>query len=136
MSVTARQDAGPGRLATLNPQARLAFWLSVAFAAWCLVMQAASFRSLVPPVGIVPALIFGVIAAGIARGSRRALLAAPVAAAVLLAINMPYIIKDLGDPGDVFDFVWTLVAIPVMITAGIAGWRGGRAGRGATITAS
>lgn len=123
MSVTVKQGAGSGSLSSLSPPGRLTFWLSVAFAVWCLIQQAASFRSLVPPVGLVQAAIFGIIAALVVRGSRRALLAAPIAAAALILISMPYILKDLGHPGDVFDFVWTLVAIPVLAGAAIAGWR-------------
>jgi hypothetical protein len=129
MSVTVKQQAGPRVLSSLNPQARLTFRLSVAFAVWCLIQQAASFRSLVPPVGLIQAVIFGIIAVRVARGSRRALLAAPIAAAVLLLISTPYIVQDLGHPGDVVDFVWTLVAIPLVLSAaaaGIAGWRASR----------
>ena len=110
-------------MSSLSPRVRLTFWLSVAFAVWCVIQQAASFRSLVPPVGLVQAAIFGIIAALVAKGSRRALLAAPIAAVVLLLISMPYIIKDLGHPGDVVDFVWTLVALPLVVGAAIAGWR-------------
>ena len=74
MSVTVKQQAAPRAVSALSPLARLTFWLSAAFASWCVVMQAASFRSLVPPVGLVQAAIFGIIAALIARGSGRALL--------------------------------------------------------------
>jgi hypothetical protein len=127
MSVSVRPKADSRAFPALKPRARLAFWLSAAFAVWCVIMQAASFRSLVPPVGLVQAAIFGIIAARIAKGSTRALLAAPLAAAVLILLSTPYIISDLGHPGDVVDFSWTLIAIPLAVSAagaGIAAWRG------------
>jgi hypothetical protein len=126
MNITVEHKAGRSAQPSLMPRARLALWLSAAFAAWCVVQQAVSFRSFVPPVGLVQAAIFGIIAFRIARGSTRALLAAPVAAAVLLLISLPYIISDLGHPGDVVDFAWTLIALPLVISAAVVAfvaWR-------------
>jgi hypothetical protein len=126
MNIIAEHEAGQSTRSSLRPRARLAFWLSTAFAVWCVIMQAASFRSFVPPVGLVQAAVFGIIAFRIAKGSTRALLAVPVAAAVLLLISIPHIISDLGHPGDVIDFTWTLVALPLVISAaaaGFAAWR-------------
>lgn len=129
MNIIVEHEAGQSTRSSLAPRARLAFWLSAAFAAWCVVMQAVSFRSFVPPVGLVQAAVFGIIALLIARGSTRALLAAPVAAAVLLLISLPHIISDLGHPGDVIDFTWTLIALPLVISAAavaFAAWRARR----------
>ena len=126
MNIIVEHGAGRNTQPSLMPGARLAFWLSAAFAAWCVIMQAASFRSFVPPVGLVQAAVFGIIAFRIAKGSGRALLAVPVAAAVLLLISIPHIISDLRDPGDVIDFTWTLVALPLVISAAavaFAAWR-------------
>jgi hypothetical protein len=77
----------------------------------------------------VPAQGSAIIAFLIARGSTRALLAAPVAAAVLLLISIPHIISDLGHPGNVIDFAWTLIALPLVISAAavaFAAWRARR----------
>lgn len=123
MTATVRQEADRRPLSAQASGARLTFWLCAGFAVWCLVMQAASFRSLVPPVGLVQAAVFGVIAAGVARGSRKALLAAPIAGLAVLLVSMPYIVKDLSHPGDVIDFAWTLVAVPLVLSAAVAGWR-------------
>jgi len=126
VNIIVEHEAGRSMPPSLGSRARLAFWLSAAFAAWCVVMQAASFRSFVPPVGLVQAAVFGIIAFRIARASAWALLAAPVATAVLLLISLPHIISDLGHPGDVIDFAWTLIALPLVISAAavaFAAWR-------------
>lgn len=73
----ARIECAP--CAVPDSASRIVFGLSAAFAAWCLVEQVALFRGLVPPVGLVQAAVFGVIAVLVAKGSRRALLAAPIA---------------------------------------------------------
>ena len=120
------QDTDAHGLPVRAPHSRLMVVLLTAFAGWCVVMQIALFRSLMPPIGLIQALIFGLAAIAAARWGRPGLIGATIVSCLALLINMPSVIRDLTHPEAVGDFVWTLLALTILIAAIITGARAQR----------
>lgn len=109
--------------AALTPAARSTLGLLIAGIAWLLVMQAAVERSIVPPIGIIQALLLAVPAIMIARRVRGGLMTATVITGLILLGAVPFLIDDLSHPGEVVTFVWNIVALPLFAVLPFAAFR-------------
>ncbi len=124
--VPSPQDTDDHDLPARAPHSRLMVMLLTAFAAWSVVMQIALVRSWMPPIGLIQALIFGLAAIAASRWRRPGLIGATIVSCLALLVNMPSVIRDLTHPEAVGEFVWTLVALAILIAAIITGTRAQR----------
>ncbi len=115
--------------AAVTPSARLTLGLLIAGIAWLLVMQAVVERSIVPPIGIIQALLLAVPAIMIARRVRGGLMTATVITGLILLGAVPFLIADLSHPGEVVTFVWNIVALPLFAVLPFAAFRAVRSQR-------
>lgn len=115
--------------APITPPAQLTLRLLLAGMVWLLVMQAAVERSLVPPIGIVQALLLAVPTVMVARRVRGGLVTATAVTGLILLAAVPFLIKDLSRPSDLVTFSWNLVALPLFAALPFVSLRAVRAQR-------
>lgn len=94
--------------------------LLLAMVGWLVVMQIAVVRALFPPIGLVQAVFLAIPALLLARGWRHAPVLAAVFVSVILAGAVPFLVKDLSEPGNVVSFAWNVVAAPLLVTLWVA----------------
>lgn len=88
-----------------------------------IVQQVVSFGAFFPPVGIIQATVALVLAGIVAIGWRWAPALASGLYVLAILANFLIIVQDLANPGAVFDFVFTIIALSlalIVIVAGIA----------------
>lgn len=87
----------------------------LAMMSWLLVMQFAVERSLQPPIGLIQVAFLAIPAVLLLRGRRHAPLLALVFAALTLAGAVPSLVADLGKPDELVQFLWNIVAAPLIV---------------------
>jgi len=116
-STTATRAEGRRLLTGLE---RLTLYALIGFALALVYMQAAMFRSLVPPIGIVQLVPTLVVMAPFAVRWRWAALLGALWMILVVLWASPFIVKDLAHPAeDLHAFLWTLIVLPLLL-AGIA----------------
>jgi hypothetical protein len=124
LDVRVEQGEAATRSRTVTVQRLL--WAMIA---WRVVMQIAVERSLFPPIGLIQAAFLAVPAVLLARRRRHAPVVTTVFVGVVLLAAVPYLVKDLGNPGDVVTFVWNVVAAPLLVGLFVASAAAVRASR-------
>lgn len=110
-----------GASADRRPASRVALGALLSLVALFVIQQAVIFQSLVPPVGIVQAAGSLLAAVAVTRRWRRAHALGAAWCALLILGSLPMIVGDLADPGNIADFVFTLVVVPTVLTGLVAG---------------
>ena len=100
---------------------KLTLGAMVAFALAAIEMQAVEFGALLPPVGILQAVVALIVVGPLLWRWRWGPLLAPIVSLGLIAFSFPYIILDLSNPAQLHSFVWTLVAVALLGTTAVAG---------------
>lgn len=113
-------------MAARTPPVRLTLRMLVAGIVWLLVMQVAVERSVMPPIGIIQALVLAVPAIMIARRVRGGLVTATVITGLILLAGVPHLISDLSHPREVITFVWNVVALPLFVALPFVALRAAR----------
>ena len=108
---------------------RLTLRFLIAGAIWLLVMQAVVEHSLMPPIGLIQAVLLAIPTVMILRRTRGALVVATVITALILLAAIPSLISDLSDPGEVVTFVWNLAAAPLFVALPFVAFRAVRRAR-------
>lgn len=83
--------------------------------------QVVIFKAFFPPVGIVQAALTLLIAGIVVTGRRWTPAVGALWCGLLILGSLPIIIRDLGNPGNVLDFVFTLVALLLILIGIVAG---------------
>lgn len=115
--------------AALTPSARLTLRLLSAGIVWLLVMQAVVERNVVPPIGIIQALLLAVPTIMIGRSVRGGLVTATITTGLILLAAVPFLIGDLSRPSEVITFVWNVVALPLFAALPFVAFRAARSQR-------
>lgn len=122
--VVGRTAGSSGKTAHLAVQRLL-----LAMIAWLVVMQLAVVRSLFPPIGLIQAVFLAIPAFLLARGWRHAPVLTAVFVSVVLVGAVPFLVKDLSEPGEVVTFAWNVLAAPLLVALWIASLGAVRAAR-------
>jgi hypothetical protein len=115
--------------ANLAAPTRLILRFLIAGIVWLLVMQAILERSLMPPVGLIQAVLLAIPTVMILRRTRGGLVTATVITALILLAAIPPLISDLSDPGKVVTFVWNVIAAPLFTALPFIAFRAVRRSR-------
>ncbi len=83
--------------------------------------QVVIFKAVFPPVGIVQATLTLLVAGIVSTGRRWAAAVGALWCGLLILGSLPIIIRDLGNPGDVLNFVFTLAALVLILVGAVAG---------------
>lgn len=108
------QTRSTGRLGRRGTAAAVTLWLLVATVIMMLLLQLVE-QSLFPPIGFIQAVIVAVPLVMVWRGVRGGFVTAAVVVVLLLLASAGLIVSDLSTPTRAPSFVWTIVALPIML---------------------
>ncbi len=83
--------------------------------------QVVIFKTFFPPVGIVQAALTLLVAGIVVTGRHWAPAVGALWCGLLVVGSLPIIIRDIGNPGDVPDFAFTLLALSLILIGVVAG---------------
>lgn len=85
------------------------------------VFQQVMIGAFFPPIGIVQATVALVLAGIVAVGWRWAPALAAGVHVLSIVANFPFIVQDLGNPGAIFEFIFTIIALLLVLVVIVAG---------------